>query len=218
MLEKPFSQACENNKGPILEVLQQHLQLSGNLPALSLQNSVGRDTSSDTYHLLEIGSGTGQHAAYFPQFFPHIHWQPSDVAEHLPGIRLWLEDSAQPNVAAPLELDVRSHWPEQRFHALFSANTLHIMSQSSAATCIAQGAAHLHDDGLFLLYGPFNYDGQFTSESNARFNDWLQARDPASGIRDFEWVETHMQQAGLSLLTDHSMPANNRLLVFQKRR
>lgn len=217
MIEKPFSQACENNKGPILEVLQRHLQLSGDLPALSSQTSVNSTTSANTYQLLEIGSGTGQHAAYLPQFFPHIHWQPSDVAEHLAGIRLWLADAAQPNVAEPLALDVRSHWPEQRFHALFSANTLHIMSQNSAAICIAQGAAHLHDGGLFLLYGPFNYGGQFTSASNARFNDWLQARDPASGIRDFEWVEAHMQQAGLSLLADHSMPANNRLLAFQKR-
>lgn len=195
-MDKPFSQACENNRAPILEVLQQHLKEPGTV--------------------LEIGSGTGQHAAWLPRFLPWLHWQPSDVAAHLPGIRAWLDEAQLDNVLAPLELDVSQHWPDQQFDALFSANTFHIMAWPLVQRCIREGAAHLRDHGWFLVYGPFNYNGQFTSDSNARFNDWLQARDPLSAIRDQEKVVAEMAAAGLALVQDHPMPANNRLLVFRK--
>lgn len=195
-MDKPFSQACENNKGPILEVLQQHLR--------------------EPATLLEIGSGTGQHAAWLPRFLPWLRWQPSDVAAHLPGIRAWLDEAQLDNVLAPIELDVSQHWPDQRFDALFSANTFHIMAWPLVQRCIREGAARLNDRGWFLVYGPFNYAGQFTSGSNARFNDWLQARDPRSAIRDQEQVLAEMATAGLALVQDHPMPANNRLLVFRK--
>jgi cyclopropane fatty-acyl-phospholipid synthase-like methyltransferase len=195
-MDKPFSQACENNKGPILEVLQQHLKEPGTL--------------------LEIGSGTGQHAAWLPRFLPWLHWQPSDVAAHLPGIRAWLNEAQLDNVLAPIELDVSQHWPDQQFDALFSANTFHIMAWPLVQRCIREGAARLNDRGWFLVYGPFNYNGQFTSDSNARFNDWLQARDPLSAIRDQEKVVAEMAGVGLALVQDHPMPANNRLLVFRK--
>lgn len=195
-MDKPFSQACENNKGPILEVLQQHLKEPGTL--------------------LEIGSGTGQHAAWLARFLPWLRWQPSDVAAHLPGIRAWLDEAQLDNVLAPLELDVSQHWPAQSFDALFTANTFHIMAWPLVQRCIREGAARLNDRGWFLVYGPFNYNGQFTSDSNARFNDWLQARDPLSAIRDQEKVVAEMAGVGLTLVQDHPMPANNRLLVFRK--
>ena len=196
MGEKPFSQACENNKAPILEVLTQHLR--------------------EPATVLEIGSGTGQHAAWLPRFLPHLQWQPSDVAAHLPGIRQWLDEAALDNVRTPLALDVRASWPQQHYDALFSANTFHIMSASTTALCIRRGSDHLRPGGLFLVYGPFNYNGRFTSDSNARFNDWLKMRDPDSAIRDYEWVCEQMANAGLEALADHAMPANNRLLVFRK--
>ena len=195
-MDKPFSQACENNKGPILEVLQQHLKAPGTL--------------------LEIGSGTGQHATWLPRFLPWLRWQPSDVGAHLPGIRAWLDEAQLDNVLAPLELDVSQHWPAQSFDALFTANTFHIMAWPLVQRCIREGAARLNNHGWFLVYGPFNYAGQFTSDSNARFNDWLQARDPRSAIRDQEQVLAEMATAGLALVHDHPMPANNRLLVFRK--
>jgi cyclopropane fatty-acyl-phospholipid synthase-like methyltransferase len=195
-IEKPFSQACENNKGPILEVLAEHLTK----PA----------------RLLEVGSGTGQHAVWLAQHLPHIQWQPSDVRENLSGIRLWLNETSCSNLLAPIELDVRNRWPNGSYDALFTANSLHIMSQHSAALCIAGGASVLGHGGFFMIYGPFNYNGRFTSDSNAQFQQWLQARNPESGIRDAEWVSQTMAQHGLSLVKDHQMPANNRLLVFQR--
>lgn len=195
-IDKPFSQACENNKGPILAVLNEYLTR----PA----------------QLLEVGSGTGQHALWLAHHLPHIQWQPSDVRENLPGIRLWLNEAPTSNILEPIELDVRNHWPSGPYDALFTANSLHIMSQHSAALCIARGANVLSPDGLFMVYGPFNYHGRFTSASNAQFQQWLQARNPESGIRDAEWVTDTMAQHGLSMVKDHEMPANNRLLVFQK--
>lgn len=195
-MTKPFSQSCENNKGPILEVLVQHLKAPGTL--------------------LEIGSGTGQHAAWLPRFLPHLTWQPSDVPENLPGIQAWCDEAALNNVLPPIALDVAGHWPDARYHSLFTANTFHIMAWPLVQRCIHEGAAHLAGPGQFLVYGPFNYCGQFTSTSNARFNDWLQSRDPRSAIRDQEAVVAEMHGAGLVLAQDHAMPANNRLLVFRK--
>ncbi len=196
MIDKPFSQACENNKGPILEVLRQYLR--------------GRA------RLLEIGSGTGQHAAWLSAQLPDVTWQPSDVAAHLDGIEAWRADANQPNLLPPLALDVRDPWPALEIDAVFTANTFHIMALALVQRCIA-GAAHcLREGGLLFVYGPFNYGGQFSADSNARFNDWLQQRDPASAIRDFEWVCTQMQQHGLRLLHDHRMPANNQMLVFER--
>jgi SAM-dependent methyltransferase len=197
-VNKPFSQACENNKRPILAVLEQHL--------------------GGVSSLLEIGSGTGQHAAYFAAHLPHLCWQASDQPRHLPGIRAWQEEAALPNLPPPLELDV-DHWPWPvlETQAVFSANTAHIMSWPSVARMIAGAGRVLVPGGWFLLYGPFRYDGQHTSESNADFDRMLRARDPASGVRDAEAVALHADRAGLEIVTDHPMPANNRLLVWRRR-
>lgn len=193
-MDKPFSQACENNKGPILEVLRKHLKAPG--------------------RLLEIGSGTGQHAAWLAPRLPHIHWQPSDLPDALPGIGQWLAEAEGGDIARPLVLDVRGRWPDGPYDYLFTANTFHIMSADAVAHCIEAGAARLRPGGLFLIYGPFRYRGEYTSESNRRFDEHLRHRNPHSGIRDHEWIVTQMARQGLSPLRDHDMPANNRTLVF----
>jgi len=194
---KPFSQACENNQQPILEVLQRHL--------------------ADVDHVLEIGSGTGQHAAFFAPHLAHLTWQTSDLAEHHHGIRLWVEDASVDNLMMPLELDVTARpWPIDTTGAVFSANTAHIMSWLVVREFVTGAAGILKEDGVFCLYGPFNYAGRYTSDSNERFDRSLKLRGCGSGIRDFEAVDEIAGAAGLCLVEDNAMPANNRLLVWRK--
>jgi hypothetical protein len=158
--------------------------------------------------VLEIGSGTGQHAAYFAPELPHLVWQASDVAENLPGIREWVSEPP------PIDLDVDKTWPSIKADAVFSANTCHIMSWPQVERMFA-GIGRLAP-AVVALYGPFNYDGRHTSESNARFDAMLRRNDPASGVRDFEKISALAEAAGLTLQEDDPMPANNRLLVFRK--
>ncbi len=197
MMDKPFSQACENNKAAILEVLKTEL--------------------TDSRNILEVGSGTGQHAVYFSKHLPHVYWQTSDQAQYHSGIRQWLAESMLNNVCEPLCLDVRDYaWGETRYDAVFTANSLHIMALKSAQHFISQVAKALPVGGRFLAYGPFNYNGGYTSESNARFDLWLKQQDPQSAIRDFEMLDEYACSARLNLAGDYTMPANNRLLVWQK--
>jgi SAM-dependent methyltransferase len=165
---------------------------------------------ADRRAVLEIGSGTGQHAAYFAPELPHLVWQASDVAENLPGIRQWASHPP------PIELDVDRDWPALSVDAVFSANTCHIMSWPQVERMFAGVGRLLPPRGVFALYGPFNYGGRHTSESNARFDAMLRSRDPASGLRDFEAVDALAESAGLVLMEDNPMPANNRLLVLRK--
>ena len=137
------------------------------------------------------------------------------LANH-PGIQAWLAEAALPNVLPPIVLDVNGSWPKQAYDGVFTANTLHIVSWESAQKLIAGAASVLKQGGRLVIYGPFNYHGSFTSDSNARFDEWLKNRDPASGIRDFEAVGQCAESHGLRLETDHAMPANNRLLIFIK--
>jgi hypothetical protein len=158
-----------------------------------------------TSKVLEIGSGTGQHAAYFAPELPHLVWQPSDVAANLPGIREW--------GVTPVELDVDGEWTVVDADAVFTANTCHIMSWPQVERMFA-GIAKMPSLNVVCIYGPFNYGGRPTSESNARFDAMLRARDPLSGLRDFEAMVALAAKAGLALQEDNPMPANNRLLVF----
>jgi cyclopropane fatty-acyl-phospholipid synthase-like methyltransferase len=185
---KPYSEACERNRDPILSVLKRVFK--------------------NSHCVLEIGSGTGQHAAYFAAELPHLTWQPSDVAEHLAGIRMWDVE--------PIELDVDKPWPAVNADAVFSANTAHIMSWPQVERLFEGVARILPPGGLFALYGPFNYAGQYTSESNARFDRMLRREDPQSGVRDFEDIEALGRRCGLAVEEGNAMPANNRLLVFGK--
>ncbi len=194
-MEKPIAPSCEKNREPILEVLREHF--------------------ADRRHVLEIGSGTGQHAIFFAEHLPHLRWQTSDRAENLPGITAWLQEAALPNTVLPLELDVTAAWPEQRHDAMFSANTLHIMPWSAVECLFARLPDVLAANARLVIYGPFNYGGQFTSDSNAAFDRWLKEKAPHQGIRDFERVHALAQAAGLELLEDRAMPSNNRCLVWQ---
>ena len=194
---KRFSDACERNREPILQVL--------------------RRVFADRKGVLEIGSGTGQHAAYFAPALPHLAWQPSDVAENLPSVRLWREEAQTPGLREPIELDVDRPFPAVEADAAFSANTCHILSWPQVERMFAGIAALLPKRGVFALYGPFNYGGKHTSPSNAEFDTWLRGRDPKSGVRDFEALDALAQRHGLVLEEDNAMPANNRLLVFRKR-
>ncbi|MEA3412005.1 MAG: DUF938 domain-containing protein [Pseudomonadota bacterium] len=193
---KPFSEACEQNKLPILEVIG--------------------PTFAETESVLEVGSGTGQHAVFFAASMPHLRWQTADVPDSHSGIRVWLEEAALPNVLPPIRLDVAGEWPRKTFDGVFSANTAHIMSLSEVEAMFRGVARVLRPDGLFALYGPFNYRGAYTSRSNAEFDRWLKARDPNSGIRDFEYLNVLAETLGLSLVADHAMPANNRTLIWRK--
>ena len=168
-------------------------------------------------HVLEVGSGTGQHAAYFAKHLPQLIWQTSDREQYHWGIRQWLEESNLENIRAPLHLDVRDvDWGQHQYDAVFTANTLHIMALESAQKFVKNVAMALPDGGLFLAYGPFNYNGAYTSESNARFDVWLQQQDPCSAIRDFEMLDQCARTGGLKLIQDYTMPANNRLIVWCK--
>jgi cyclopropane fatty-acyl-phospholipid synthase-like methyltransferase len=195
---KPFSQACENNKRPIFAVIERHLW--------------------ERRQLLEIGSGTGQHAVYFAEHLPHLVWQTSDRCEAHAGIRQWVEESRLPNLRSPLDLDVTvKPWPIDSTEAVFSANTAHIMSWPMVEEMMAGVGEILEPGGPFCLYGPFNYNGTYTTESNALFDQWLKDQDPESSLRHFEDVDVLADRAGLELIEDNTMPANNRLLVWRKR-
>lgn len=194
-MTKPFSEASERNQQPILEVLTRYFTQPG--------------------QVLEIGSGTGQHSVYMARQLPHLVWQPTDVAANLPGIAAWGLEAQLVNCLPPIELDINADWPPGPFDYVFSANTVHIVSWAEVERMFAGVARVLAQGGLFALYGPFNYDGTYTSTSNARFDQWLQARDPRSGIRDFETVQALATQQSLHLLEDVDMPANNRLLLWR---
>ena len=197
MNDKPYAESCEQNREPILVVL--------------------RDAFAAARHVLEIGSGTGQHAVYFGAALPHLRWQTGDVPAHHPGIQAWLADAQLPNVLAPFALDVNNTgWHTGRYDAVFSANTLHIMSLAEVEKCFAGIGRVLEPGGVLAIYGPFNYGGRYTSESNARFDQWLKARDPSAGIRDFETVDAWARAQNLLLIQDHAMPANNRTLIWRK--
>jgi len=194
---KPFAESCEQNKLPILNVLEKYL--------------------GNKKHILEIGSGTGQHAVFFSEQFPHITWQTSDRRENHEGIQLWIDEADTENAKHPLDIDVCQPWPAIKgVDVIYSANTCHIMSWHDVQ-CFFQGVGSiLQTGGHFILYGPFNFNNAFTSESNALFDQRLKARDPLSGIRNFEDLCKLGSENGLAFEENIEMPANNRTLVWVK--
>jgi cyclopropane fatty-acyl-phospholipid synthase-like methyltransferase len=196
----PFSEACERNKGPLLEVLQQWL-------------------AGSPRFVLEVGSGTGQHAVYFSRQMPHLTWQPTEQTENLTLLEARVSREGPPNLLPPLELDVeQSDWPlgADSADAVFTANTFHIMSWPQVQAFFRGMGPLLRDDGLLIIYGPFRYGGQYTSHTNVAFDKSLKALDPKSGIRDFEAVDALAVKQGLVLMEDHAMPATNQTLVWRK--
>lgn len=203
MTTKPHSPSCDRNKDPILAVLREYF--------------------SDRREVLEIGSGTGQHAVHFAAAMPWLRWQCSDHEDGLPGIRLWLDDAGLANTPPPFALQAVLGPPpglapplSSRCDAVFSANTLHIMGWPEVQALFAGLAMVLADDAVLAVYGPFNVGGDFSSDSNREFDAWLKARDPRSGIRDAEAVDALADGIGLRLIADHAMPANNRMRVWRR--
>ena len=200
---KRYSPACDKNKQAILNALK---------PFLEEQNS------NKPFRLLEIGSGTGQHAVFFAEHLPYVEWQPSDVHGQLASIDAWQKEAKLTNLLPPISLNIDANsWPVKTIDHMFTANTVHIISIDQLQ-CLFKGAAkYLPSSGYFFIYGPFNYDGQFTSDSNAVFDLWLKNRDGQSGIRDIEMLNSLANQnSQFNLVEDIVMPANNRLLVFKK--
>lgn len=194
---KPYSQACENNKQVILEKIATVFSSPGTI--------------------LEIGTGTGQHAVHFARNLPHIQWQPSDHPSNFQLCMPWLDDAGLPNINPPLPLDVSA--PDRQLpliNGVYSANTAHIMSWPEVEAMFRGVAAILDAGEAFCLYGPFNYGGQFTSPSNRQFDAHLKQRNPEMGIRDMDDLKRFGNAVRLTLESDFEMPANNRLLVWRK--
>lgn len=194
-MNKPFSESSEQNKAIIFETIEPYLV--------------------DGSRVLEIGSGTGQHAVHFAAKLPGIVWQTSDLAGNLAAIKSWIDDSHLPNLPEPIELDVTTQWINSTYDLIFSANTFHIMNQDQVEQCLLHCTACLKQKGHLIVYGPFNYNGSYTSVSNAQFDGWLKSRDSQSGIKHFEWINETACRSGLHLVSDIAMPANNRILVWQ---
>lgn len=197
-INKPFSPSSEENKHVILGVIQKWL--------------------TDSKTVLEIASGTGQHAVHFAENMPNLTWQTSDLPESHSGINLWIKESALTNILPPLNLNVsEDNWPVVTYDAVYSANSFHIMSKQNVMDFFSHINSVLNPTGLVIIYGPFNYNGQFTSPSNANFDIWLKQRNEKSGIKDFEFCHALALNAGLKLTKDIEMPQNNRILIWTKK-
>jgi cyclopropane fatty-acyl-phospholipid synthase-like methyltransferase len=192
-----FSQAADNNKTPILTVLTEWLV--------------------DNAHVLEVGSGTGQHAVHMAKALPAVIWQPTDCSDVLPALSNNVSAYGSPNVLTPLGLDLSlNEWPSGLVDCVYAANVIHIVSPALGENLIRGAAKLLTEGGLLVLYGPYKYRGAFTTPSNADFDQWLKTREPQSGIRDFEWACGLATDAGLTFVEDRSMPANNQMLAFRR--
>ncbi len=190
------SDASERNKGPILEVLKQAF--------------------ADCTHVLEVGSGTGQHAVHFALAMPGIVWQPSELPEAMPALRKRVFAEGPSNLRAPVEIDVTATpWDVRKVDGIYTANTLHIMHWQQVEAFFGGLPAVAKPGTVLAVYGPFSYAGRHTSPSNESFDAMLRARDPGSGIRDFEAVDALARAAGFALAQDHAMPANNRTIIWQ---
>lgn len=195
--DKPFAPSCERNREPILEVL--------------------RERFAHSTSVLEVGSGTGQHAVYFAAALPHLRWQCSERSEGLAGIRLWLGEASLSNTPAPIALNVaEDHWPADSFDAAFSANTLHIMSWPEVIALFGGLRTALTSRARLVIYGPFLRNGKFSGESDARFDAELRAQSSSMGLRDISAVDALANAAGLHSLQVIEMPSNNLCLCWHR--
>ena len=195
MPEKPFSPAAQQNRDAIL-------------PVLKIEFDHVRS-------ILEIGSGTGQHAVYFAQHLPKLNWQTSDKKENIAGIQLWVDEANLKNTLPPIVLDVTEQWPKSIYEGAFAANVAHIMHWHEIELMFAGLATVLAANATFCLYGPFNVNGEYTSESNREFDQWLHNRDPLSCIRDKDELDALARQNNFTLYKDLDMPCNNRILCWK---
>ena len=197
-MKKNFSEAAERNKDPILNVLKEFI------------NTKDR-------RLLEIGSGTGQHALYMASQFPFLTWFPTDVGENLQQLKKTIQEARIPNLELPQRVDIgKDDFPKLKFDLVYTANTFHIMHWKECKTLMKLLGHRLREGSRVIIYGPFKYNGTYTSESNGVFDQSLKERDPLMGIRSFEDVNNAMLKNGFELLADIDMPANNQTLVYQR--
>ena len=197
-MEKPFSPSCDRNQQFILDQL----------------GDIIRPTDKK---LLEIGSGTGQHAVFMATQLPQLTWQTSDLKLNHAGIEMWINDSKQKNIIKPIVYHAgKTDLPLVGADIVLTVNTLHIMSWQNVKVLIKQLGENLKNNTQIMIYGPFNYKGRFTSESNANFEIWLKQQNSHSGIRDFELIVELMLVENIKLVADIEMPANNRILHFIK--
>ena len=194
---KQFSPSCERNKEPILAVLQEILPPAG--------------------RVLEIGSGSGQHAVYFARALPQVEWQPSDMAENLPSIRAWRAEAGLANLREPLALDLFGDWPAIIPQAVVCINAIHIVSWRGVEKLFDGVGRLLASGGVMYVYGPYRYRQRPLEPSNEEFDRWLKARDPQAGVRLFEEVNELADKNGLKLVGDRAMPANNRSIWWIKK-
>jgi cyclopropane fatty-acyl-phospholipid synthase-like methyltransferase len=194
--DKPWSEAAEKNAAPVLEILRHEFQ--------------------DCAEVLEIGSGTGQHAVHFASRLGHLRWQTSDLDENHAGITAWLAEAGLANVLAPISLDVSRASISASYDAVYSANTAHIMSFNAVIKMLALVGRVLSRGGVFCLYGPFRRFGQFNTSSNARFDASLRSRHAAMGIRDLEDIDQACAEHGLRRSGLYAVPSNNLVVVWQK--
>ena len=193
----PFNPAAERNKVPILVAIAPYL------------------THAST--VLELGAGSGQHALYFASQLPHLRWQATEQPGNLTGLMLNLTSAVLPNLAVPVGLDVLVQpWPWRALDAIFAANVVQCMAREAVEAMFRGVAASLAGDGVFLLYGPFNRDGRFTSDGNQQLDAWARSLDVRFGLRDRAALETLAGQHRLRLCDDQAMPANNQLLCWRR--
>lgn len=196
-MTKECSEAAIRNREPILERLRALLTA----PAA----------------VLEIGAGTGQHAAFFSRHLPHLAWLPTDLAPRLPSIRAWLAEEGGPGAREPIALDLYAErWAIGRFDVVYCANTVHYVGWEAVEGLFARLPDVLAERATLILYGPFKYGGAFTTESNEAFDAWLKARDASAGVRDVEVIDERARLLGFTLQHDFAMPANNQLLVWSR--
>jgi SAM-dependent methyltransferase len=195
-MNKPFATAADENKEAIAAVLLTEL--------------------SNASEVLEIGSGTGQHAVHFSQLMPHLRWHCSDQGNHIAGIQLWLESAGLNNTPPAFILDVNQDWPQQVYDAAFASNIAHIMHWSEIE-CLFEGLSQALGHGAyFYLYGPFSFNAQFSSESNQVFDQYLRQKDPLSGLRDKNELDQLALSHRLMPAKCWALPANNHILSWQK--
>lgn len=193
---KSFSPACERNRQPILDVLKEVFVTPG--------------------VLLEIGSGSGQHAAYFSRQLKHILWQPSDLQENLASISAYRKETDNLNFLAPVILDLHDiDSIKCRYDYMVCINTIHIVSWPLVKNLFTLAGCRLKQGGYFFAYGPYKYSDRELEPSNQQFDAWLKQRDPESGIRSFEDVDRLAHQNQLIYQGDVSMPSNNRSIWWQ---
>jgi len=195
MADRPFAEYAARNAAPILEILQREFRNSS--------------------RVLEIGSGTGQHAVTFAAALDHLQWQTSDLDENHTGIRAWIDNAKLDNVAAPLSMDVReASVSENAYDAAFSSNTAHIMGIDAVEKMFSLIGKALRDGGVFCLYGPFRRDGAFNTQSNADFDANLRERDSVMGIRHIETLDDFAAAVGLKRIRFYAVPSNNNVAVW----